>query len=340
MSDFDVGSEAGRWNHHPGQVRLNPLFTWPLDIRAVLQWYRGAWLQITGVTLPFVVAIIGYALFLPPLEQMQTLSLDWIARIWLLSLVPQTLLAGGLHYFLYVRHSQGMTKKFDKRDLTRSSAIFTFKNQVWDNIWWTLGSAITVSTVYQVLLFWAMANGWTPLVTFAAAPVWFVLWMAIVPIWSGLHFYWVHRLEHSPRLFKHVHAVHHRNVNVGPWSGISNHWYENLFYFSGYFIHLIVPSNPLHVMFHVYFQQLSPVLSHSGFEKIVKDDSDMAKAGDFFHQLHHRYFECNYGTSEIPFDRWFGTFHDGSANATRATKAHKKRMYTGRQGAAPEDVRG
>ena len=49
--------------------------------------------------------------------------------------------------------------------------------------------------------------------------------------------------------------------------------------------------------------------------------------GDFFHQLHHRYFECNYGTVEMPWDRWFGSFHDGTAQATADTRARKKRMY-------------
>ena len=125
-----------------------------------------------------------------------------------------------------------------------------------------------------------------------------------------------------------MHALHHRNVNVGPWSGISNHWYENILYFSGYFIHLVIASHPFHVMFHAMFQQVSPVMSHSGFEKIMAGDTEAAKAGDFFHQLHHRYFECNYGTSELPFDKWFGTFHDGSAEATTRTRAHKKQMYT------------
>lgn len=57
-------------------------------------------------------------------------------------------------------------------------------------------------------------------------------------------------------------------------------------------------------------------------------DPEAERSGDFFHQLHHRYFECNYGTSEVPFDKWFGTFHDGSAAATQATRAHKKQMYT------------
>ena len=49
--------------------------------------------------------------------------------------------------------------------------------------------------------------------------------------------------------------------------------------------------------------------------------------GDFFHQLHHRYFECNYGSEEIPLDRWFGSFHDGTREATARIRARKKRLF-------------
>lgn len=326
--DFANDVEAARWNHHPPHpVRLNPLFNWPLNLRAVWDWYRGAWLQITGLSVTFVIGMAMYLIALPPLEEMAQIRVGWVVRIWLMNLVPQALIAGGLHWWLYMRKGQGMRKKFDKRDLNRANGIFTFGNQVLDNIWWTLGSAITVATVYQCVLFWLMANGWVPVVTFAESRIWFIAWMALIPMWSGLHFYWVHRLEHQPFLYPRVHAVHHRNVNVGPWSGISNHWYENMFYFTTYFVHLIIPSHPLHLCFHAAFQQISPVLSHSGFETLGRD-KDVARAGDFFHQLHHRYFECNYGTSEIPFDRWFGTFHDGSAEATTRTRAYKKQMYT------------
>jgi len=321
--------EAARWNYHPpGPVPLNPLFAWPPNPRAVANWYRSAWLPMTALTLTFLVAVLIYWAFLPPLEQMQSLRAGWIIRLWALNAVPQTLIAGGLHWWLYMRKAQGMRKKFDARDLTRNNGVFTFNSQVLDNIWWTLGSAISVATTYQVLIYWAMANGWTPMITFAQAPVWFVIWMFFIPMWSGFHFYWTHRLEHHPRLYKHVHAVHHRNVNTGPWSGISNHWFENMLYFSTYFVHLIVPSHPLHLLFHSYFQQCLPVLSHSGFEKVIAQKTEVAKTGDFFHQLHHRYFECNYGTSELPFDKWFGTYHDGSAAATQRTRAHKKQMYT------------
>jgi lathosterol oxidase len=49
--------------------------------------------------------------------------------------------------------------------------------------------------------------------------------------------------------------------------------------------------------------------------------------GYFFHQLHHRYFECNYGTDEMPWDKWFGTFHDGTADATGQVRERRKRMH-------------
>ncbi|WP_170765414.1 sterol desaturase family protein [Ruegeria lacuscaerulensis] len=329
MTDAALDPESVRWNYRPeGPVALNPMFSWPPRPSAVWKWYSGAWLQITSLTLCLALALVAYVFFFPSLEAMRSFAPGWMFRIWLLNMVPQILIAGCLHWWLYMRKGQGMYKKFDRRDLTRNNGTFTFRNQVWDNIWWTLGSAITVATVYQWVIYWAMANSYVPTVTWASAPVWCVIWIAFIPMWSGLHFYWVHRLEHHPKLYKHVHAVHHRNVNTGPWSGISNHWFENLLYFSTYFVHLIVPSHPLHLLFHAYFQQISPVLSHSGFEKLKAGDTEAARAGDFFHQLHHRYFECNYGTSEIPFDMWFGTYHDGSAEATTRTRAFKKQMYT------------
>jgi len=37
------------------------------------------------------------------------------------------------------------------------------------------------------------------------------------------------------------------------------------------------------------------------------------RLGDFFHQLHHRFYECNYGTSELGLDKLHGSFHDGEA---------------------------
>ncbi|MFK7856566.1 MAG: sterol desaturase family protein, partial [Granulosicoccus sp.] len=131
----------------------------------------------------------------------------------------------------------------------------------------------------------------------------------------------------TPARFKSVHHVHHRNVSVGPWSGLSMHPVEHIFYFSGILIHCVLPSHPLHVIFHMFSLSLGALLSHAGFEKVLLKDNEVIKAGSFHHQLHHRYFECNYGSEEVPLDRWFGSFHDGTAAATKRIRARKKLIF-------------
>ncbi len=49
------------------------------------------------------------------------------------------------------------------------------------------------------------------------------------------------------------------------------------------------------------------------------------KLGNFHHQLHHRYYECNYGGLEIPMDRWSGSFHDGT-DASHAAFLERRRL--------------
>jgi len=46
--------------------------------------------------------------------------------------------------------------------------------------------------------------------------------------------------------------------------------------------------------------------------------------GHFHHQLHHRYFECNYGTIELPCDVWFDSFHDGTQEATERMRQKQR----------------
>ena len=76
-------------------------------------------------------------------------------------------------------------------------------------------------------------------------------------------------------------------------------------------------------MFHCYVMALNPAVSHSGFEGLLVAGKKRAALGDFFHQLHHRYFVCNFGTAEMPWDRWAGSFHNGTPEATQRVR---KRM--------------
>ncbi len=328
-TDLSHDPEAERWNFKPdAAVQNNPLFDWPPRPVDVLKWYRAYWLVLSTSTLSLVIAALAIWVWAPALETTATLSIGWIVAIWLGFLIPHTAVAGGLHLWLYRFRKQDKTLKYDPRDQAKDNGVFTFRSQVLDNMFWSLASGISFGTLYTCLWFWAAGNGWAATTSFAESPVWWVLWFALMPMWGSFHFYWVHRLLHVPVLYKAAHALHHRNVNVGPWSGISMHPIEHAVYFSSLLIHFVVPTSPMHILFHVYTFTLHPVCSHSGFDGLIAGGSKKAQLGDFFHQLHHRYFECNYGTVEMPWDRWFGTFHDGSAKATEETRAHKKQMYS------------
>ena len=69
---------------------------------------------------------------------------------------------------------------------------------------------------------------------------------------------------------------------------------------------------------------LSAIIGHSGFHTLFVANKDRVLLGNFHHQLHHRYFECNYGSVDFPLDRWFGTFHDGSQEARISLKNRLK----------------
>ncbi len=238
------------------------------------------------------------------------------------------LLAGRMHLYLYTFKRQGNYLRYDARPFHKKNALFTFNSQFRDNVFWSIASGVTIWTAYEVVGLWAYANGYMPTLTFAESPVWFVLWFVFLPMYGVFHFYWVHRLLHWGSLYTKVHALHHRNVNVGPWSGMSMHPVEHIGYLSSVLIHVVLASHPIHFIFQLQQKVLLAISSHAGYETITTGEGNDTglKVGDFFHQLHHRYFECNYGEPEVPCDKWFGTFHDGTEEATTATRARMKRM--------------
>jgi sterol desaturase/sphingolipid hydroxylase (fatty acid hydroxylase superfamily) len=101
------------------------------------------------------------------------------------------------------------------------------------------------------------------------------------------------------------------------------HPVEHILYLSNVLLHLVLASHPIHFLFSLQVKTLLAPTSHAGFEKLAADAESQngVPVGDFFHQLHHRYFECNYGEPELPFDNWFGTFHDGTSEATQNIRA-------------------
>jgi sterol desaturase/sphingolipid hydroxylase (fatty acid hydroxylase superfamily) len=299
-----------------------PLLDWPQRPAAVAKWFFG----VPGFFAPWyaiyvALTCIAYFVFTPELTRMETLALDWVLLILLRNIALITIFTGGLHLWLYRVRGQGRKTKYNGNWMAKNDRRFLFHNQVFDNVVWSMIGTL-VWSLYEIGLWWGYANGVLP---YSANPVWFVLWMILMPFWRNFHFYWIHRLIHWPPLYRTVHYLHHKNVNVGPWSGMAMHPIEHILYFSCMLIHLVVPSHPLHMMFNGLTTALGPGVSHSGFDELVFGDETALKKEKLMHYLHHRYHTVNFGESAVPLDKWFGSFHDGTPEADSHFRTRRSR---------------
>lgn len=308
------------WNHRPDvPIKVMPLWQWPPDLRGTLRWYWHSWFPVS-INLGIVaLAFAALAWTSPTLDQAAQPG-AWIAVIWLRNLVLVTLLAHGLHLAFHRHKLQGTTGKYDPRPYPRAGRGFSFGDQLRDNMFWALASGVTVWSGYEAVIWWAMATGWAPVMGWADSPVWFLAVFFLIPIWESFYFYWIHRVLHSRALYR-FHALHHRNTDVGPWSGLSMHPVEHLLYFGTALVHFVVPTHPVHLICHLMFYALYAVITHTGFEGAWAGGRKRVHLGNFHHQLHHRFFEVNYGTLDVPWDKVFGTFHDGTDEAQSAMKS-------------------
>ncbi len=329
MTDIEWGVRDSRGEWKPDvPPEPSPLFTRPWKPLKVLKYLFGP----VGYFWPFnalfaAAAIVSWLFFTPDLSRTVTFQIGWMAEIYLRNVVLVSLLAGGLHLRLYITKRQGKRFKYNNNWLAKKTRKFLFRNQTADNIFWALISGCGIWTIYEALTLWMYANGRLPYILFSDHPIYFVLLMIAVTFIREAHFYWVHRLSHWKPILKAAHYLHHKNINFGPWSGLSMHPIEHLLYFSGVFLHWIIPSSPLHAIFHLMHAGLSPFPGHSGFDKLVGKKTDKGITfGAYSHYLHHRYFTVNFGVEAVPFDKWFGSYHDGSpeAHAEMLKKRKKK----------------
>ena len=303
------------WNYHPElPIDNNPLFSWPVRWRDALIYYRDGWLNLSEATLFIALAVAVWHWISPNLAAAARWDWAWVGSVWVRNFVILSVVAGGIHYYFFARRKQGMALKYTDAFMSKGSR-FLFNNQLYDNAFYALGSGVLVWSAYEAGMFWALANGYVPRITMAAHPLWTILALPLIYIWISFHFYMVHRLLHVRFLYERVHNLHHRNINIGPFSGISMHPIEHILYFSSVLIHVVVPTHPVHILFHLYSLSLGATFGHSGFDALLVKNKRRLAIGHFHHQLHHRYFDCNYGSVDMPWDKWLGTFHDGSKGA-------------------------
>ena len=299
---------------------MPPIFRTPPEPIRMGEWFvtRFLWPQSL---LWIGIAVAVFHIATPAVERFSSLDVGDVALLWVRNVALMLVVIGGQHWWLHVRRAQGTEYKYDRRWLATDRRTFTFDHQTRDNMFWTLVSGGAVAAGYEAAMYSLYARDVIPQLTSPAA----IASMTIAVFWiEGVHFYANHRLLHVGPLYRRVHALHHRNVNTGPWSGISMHPVEHLLYFSLPLVFLVIPGSPFIVTFSLVYLLLSPSPSHSGFDRLRVSASTTLPAGDYFHNLHHRYFDVNYGMLLVPLDKWFGTFHDGSSEAHERLRQRRR----------------
>ena len=325
-SKFGIRNKRGDWKPH-GKIQTYPKFIIPFEpiklFKHIFGWngYIFPWAFLWAL-----ITVVLWFYFTPPLEQMKNFEIGWIFFLLIRNAILILIYISIFHLHFYVFKSQDFNFKYNTRSLEVNSSKFLFKNQTKDNLVYVFLSAIPIWTAYEVITYWAFANNIIPMVSWEIYPIYCAVLFFLVPTIRDIHFYLTHRLLHWAPLYRIAHFVHHRNSNPGPWSGMSMHPIEHIIYFTGIFIHWIIPSHPLIAMWHIFHAALAPHAGHSGYDKMVFKNDKWIDIGAYDHYLHHKYWECNYGGGNFGvLDKWFGTFHDGSEKATAEVMERLKR---------------
>ena len=318
MDDLKFGARNKRGDYTPNEpLEVAPIVVWPPKPLKFLAWLPGYFFPWNLLFMATSVVIWLY--LTPSRETLQTLDWHWIAFLWLRNSAIVFALYGLLELRLYIRRAQGNRFKFNALfPAEKPSDVFMFKSQNIDNFIRSFGTGVPIWTAYEVGMLYAWAHGWGPWATFGEHPYALIALGLLLPLFHEAHFFCIHRLIHTPFMYKWVHSVHHNSINPSPWSSLSMHPVEHLLYWSDILIHLVFPSHPLLVLYHLQITGTGAVVGHIGFDKIETGEAAMGTHA-FAHYLHHKYFEVNYSDGMVPFDLWFGTWHDG-------TKAGEARM--------------
>jgi sterol desaturase/sphingolipid hydroxylase (fatty acid hydroxylase superfamily) len=159
-------------------------------------------------------------------------------------------------------------------------------------------------TLRPLTTFYANSNEHGVLYLFLAFPLMILM--------HDTYFYWIHRLMHSPRLFKMVHLIHHKSTNPSPWAAYSFHPLEAVLESLIFVVFLFtIPINPILLTSFFIFSIIYNVYGHLGFELFPKKFNKhwLGKwiNTSVSHNQHHQFFNGNYGLYFTIWDRLLGT---------------------------------
>jgi len=233
-------------------------------------------------------------------------ALEIIARIFSISLVRYFIIAGAPFLLFYIFLNERL-KKFKIQD--RAARKKDFIREIIHS-----SQSTVVFTVIAFVIMFSPLRQYTLMYTnIDDHPVWWIgVSLALSLIIHDTYFYWMHRLLHNKKIYRHAHVVHHKSVNPSPFASYSFHLIEAVT--EGLILVVIALVLPLHNITIILFTIVGfmiNVYGHLGYEIAPKA---FRKSFLFnilntsvHHNLHHSKFIGNYGLYFRFWDRVMGT---------------------------------
>ena len=205
--------------------------------------------------------------------------------------------------------------KREKYAHRRIQPVFPKLRQIRNEVKWSFTTFLVLALGAR-LVYPFIAAGRSKLYFEVSAHGWPYFFASVLFLIVGhdLYFYFAHRFMHLKPVFKHVHRIHHQSTNPSPLAAFSFHPLEAVI--EGGFVGIAIFLVPLHLgalaMFLFYSHSMN-VMGHLGYELFPRGWNRRAPMSWLnsatHHNLHHQYFNANYGLYFNFWDRVFGTNH-------------------------------
>ena len=225
-----------------------------------------------------------------------------------LTSIFSTLLILGIIYVLF---SHIFSKPLSKRriQLSKRAGFGQISDEIKNSLLAILSSVVLTSFIMmrqqngQIEIYNDTSKYGIPYAIFAFFLIFFV---------GDAWFYWAHRFLHHSKIYKYIHAVHHRSLDVNPFSSNSFHVLESLLLTIWIIpILLIFPIPAVALGINQGLGTFNNIKSHLGYELYPKFFSKIFPLNLLVtgtnHNLHHTKYNGNYGLQLRLWDMMFDT---------------------------------
>jgi sterol desaturase/sphingolipid hydroxylase (fatty acid hydroxylase superfamily) len=164
---------------------------------------------------------------------------------------------------------------------------------------------------------------------------WFVASIGVMARIHDSYYYWAHRWMHHPKVFRHVHKLHHGFHNPTPYASYAFHPWEAVVEVAWVApVALLMPVHPAAFGCYVVFLTVFNVISHLGYEFYP---SRVAKwfITSTHHNLHHTRARGHFMLYFNIWDRIMGTNEQDYVEAVEQINQRARRARTGDDPAEP-----